>query len=261
MDKKTAIIIVICLIGFISIRVYIALNVPGGGSDNNQTSFNFPPGLPSVFTGTLPCASCPGIETHLLVDSTGFREVNRYIDEENGSFTTYGTWHISADSLFLNSDGDTYKTYLIEINTLRQLDQSDNRIEGDLEENYVLTYSDMENQIRKRHQEFRQKGFIFIASGNEPFWSVRVTNKDYVIYNTPEIRKSGSLEQNVFDETSPGLNAAFGSGETLQLDISNEYCRDSMSGFLFTHTVTLQFDDGNEQRGCGRFLNEVLSAK
>lgn len=261
MDKKTAIIIVICLIGFISIRVYIALNAPGGASDNNQTSFNFPPGLPSVYTGTLPCASCPGIETHLLVDSTGFREVNRYIDEEDGPFTTYGTWNVSADSMFLTSESDIYKTYLIENNALRLLDQSDNRIEGDLAENYVLSYSDMENQIRKRHQELRQKGFVFIAAGNEPFWSVRVTDKDYVIYETPEIRKSGSLEQNVFDETSPGLNAAFGSGETLELDISNEYCRDSMSGFLFTHTVTLQFDDGDEQRGCGRFLNEVLSAK
>lgn len=262
MTKNSAIIIVICLIGFISIRVFIALNVPGGSSDqNNQTSFHFPLELPAVFTGTLPCASCPGIETHLLVDSTGFREVNRYIDKEDGPFTTYGTWETSADSLILNSDGDNHKTYLIENDTLRLLDQSDNRIEGDLSENYLLTYSDMENQIRKRHDEFRNQGFIFIAAGNEPFWSVRVTDKDYIIYETPEMRKSGSLVQSDFDDSSTELNAEFGSGETLELSITDEYCRDSMSGFLFTHTETLQFDDGDEQRGCGRFLNEVLSAK
>lgn len=260
MSRNTAIIIVFCLIVFISIRIYIALNVAGGGTDNQQTSFNFPLGLPTVFTGTLPCASCPGIETHLLVDSTGFREVTWYIDEEDEPFTTYGTWNVSADSLFLNSDDDTYKTYLIENDTLRLLDQSKNRIEGDLSENYLLTYSEMETQIRQRHEELRQKGFEFIAAGNEPFWSIRVTDKDYVIYETPQIRKSGSLEQDKFDETSPGLNAAFGSGETLELAVSDEYCRDSMSGFLFTHTVTLQFE-GDEQRGCGRFLNEILSAK
>ncbi len=241
-------------------RVYIALNVPGGGSENEQTSLNFPLGLPSVFTGTLPCASCPGIDTHLLVDSTGFREVNRYIGEEDGLFATYGTWETSADSLFLNSDGGSYKTYLMENDTLRMLDQNGNKIEGDLEENYLLTYSDMENQIRKRHEELRQRGFKFIAAGNEPFWSVRVTDKDYVIYETPQTRKSGELDQRTFDTSSTELNALFGSGETLELDINDEFCQDSMSGFLFTHTVTLQFE-GDEQRGCGRFLNEVLSAK
>lgn len=262
MDKKTAIIIVICLICFISIRLYIAFNVPSAGNDNKQTSFSFPPGLPTVFTGTLPCASCPGIKTHLLIDSTGFREVSTYLGEDDNPFTTYGTWELTeTDSLFLNSDGEIYKIFLLENDSLLLLDQSGNRIEGDLAENYVLTYSNMENQIRKRHDEFRQKGFKFIASENEPFWSVRVTGKDYVIYETPEIRKSGSLEQNKFNDASSVLNAKFGSGETLQLEIIEEFCRDSMSGFLFTHTVTLQFDGEDEQRGCGRFLNEVLSAK
>ena len=262
MDKKTAIIIVICLICFILIRLYIAFNVPSAGNDNKQTSFSFPPGLPAVFTGTLPCASCPGIETHLLIDSTGFREVSTYLGEDDNPFTTYGTWELTAtDSLFLNSDGENYKAFLLESGSLRRLDQSGDRIEGDLAENYVLTYSGMENQILNRHDEFRQRGFKFIASGNEPFWSVRVTEKDYVIYETPKQRKSGSLEQNKFNSASSELNAEFGSGETLLLGITEEFCQDSMSGFLFTHTVTIQFDGKDEQKGCGRFLNEVLSAK
>jgi uncharacterized membrane protein len=261
-DRKTAIIIVICLIGFISFRLYIAFNAMSfsAGGDNKQESFEFPMGLPAVFTGTLPCASCPGIDTHLLIDSTGFREVSAYIDEDGGPVATYGTWETSgADSLFLSSNDELYKTYLIENDSLQLLDQAGNRIEGDLSENYLLTYSDMETQIRDRHEEFRADGFTFIASGNGPFWSVRVTDKDYVIYETPEMRKSGSLEQRRFDESSNTLDALFGSGETLQLSITDEVCRDSMSGFLFSHTVTLQYE-GREESGCGRFLNEVLSA-
>jgi|GEM_PF-780665 len=262
-DRKTAIIIVICLIGFISFRLYIAFNAGSfsAGSDNKQESFDFPTGLPAVYTGTLPCASCPGINTHLLIDSTGFREVSEYIDEDGGPVATFGTWETSGtDSLFLNSDNERYKTYLIENDSLRMLDQSGNRIEGDLAENYLLTYSEMENQIRKRHAEFRADGYTFIASGNEPFWSVQVTNKEYVIYQTPQMRKSGSLEQRRFDVSSGTLEALFGSGETLQLSITDEFCRDSMSGFLFSRTVTLQYE-GRVERGCGRFLNEVLSAK
>ena len=263
MDKKTGIIIVICLIGFISFRLYIAFNAGSfsAGADNEQESFDFPTGLPAVYTGTLPCASCPGINTHLLIDSTGFREVSEYIDEDGGPVATFGTWETSGtDTLFLNSDDERYKTYLIENDSLRMLDQSGNRIEGDLAENYLLTYSDMENQIRDRHQELRADGFTFIASGNEPFWSVQVTNKEYVIYQTPEMRKSGSLEQRRFDVSSNSLEALFGSGETLQLNINNEICQDSMSGFMFSHSVTLNYEN-REETGCGRFLNEVLSAK
>jgi uncharacterized membrane protein len=229
------------------------MNVPSAG--NKQTSFSFPLGLPAVFTGTLPCASCSSIDTHLLIDSTGFREVSRYIGEEDGPFTTRGTWKIlGTDSLFLNSDEEVYKTYMIGNDSLSLLDQAGNRIEGTLEENYVLAYSEMETQIRRFHEELRQRGFKFIASGNEPFWSIRVTNKDVVIYQTPEIRKSGSLEQYTFDDTSTTLDAALGSGETLQLFITDGYCQDTMSGFLFTHTVTLQFN-GDKQAGCGRFLS------
>ena len=262
MDKKTGIIIVIGLIFFISIRLYIAMNVPSSSSNvNEQTHADFPLGLPAVFTGTVPCASCPGIETHLLIDSTGFREVTRYIDENGGYNTTYGTWDVSeSDSLFLMSNDELYKAFIIENDSLLLLDQSGNIIIGDLEENYLLTYSDMENQIRSRHEELRQNGFIFFAAGNEPFWSVRVTDKDYVIYETPEMRKSGDLDQRRFDTSSTELNAKFGSGETLHLDIKDEICQDSMSGFLFSHTVTLQYEN-REERGCGRFLNEVWSGK
>ena len=262
MDKKTGIIIVIGLIFFISIRLYIAMNVPSSSSNvNEQTHADFPLGHPAVFTGTLPCASCPGIETHLLIDSTGFREITRYIDENGGYNTTYGTWDVSeSDSLFLMSNDELYKAFIIENDSLLLLDQSGNIIIGDLEENYLLTYSDMENQIRSRHEELRQNGFIFFAAGNEPFWLVRVTDKDYVIYETPEMRKSGDLDQRRFDTSSTELNAQFGSGETLQLNIRDEICQDSMSGFLFSHTVTLQYEN-REERGCGRFLNEVWSGK
>lgn len=261
MDKKTGIIIVICLICFITFRVYIAFNVPSGGAENQQASFDFPINLPAVFTGTLPCASCPGIETHLLVDSTGFREVTRYIDENSGFYTTYGIWEISgSDSLILTKKDELHKTYLIENDSLRLLDLSGNRIQGDLEENYVLTLSEMETQIRSRHEELRFDGFKFIASGNEPFWSVQVTDKDYVIYQTPVMRKSAELDQRRFDTSSAELNALFGSGETLKLDLRDEICQDSMSGFMFSHTVTLHLEN-REETGCGRFLNEVLSAK
>lgn len=269
MDRKTGIIIVICLIGFISFRIYIAMNVPTSQpeQENSQMTFDFPAGLPAVYTGTIPCASCPGINVHLLVDSTGFREVNSYQGENNEPFATHGTWKWSdeeSDTLTLKSDGEVYTRYLLESrDTLRMLDSSGDQVEGDLEQNYLITYSSMENQIRKRHEELRERGFRFLASGNEPFWSIQVTNNDVVIYRTPDLRKSGSIEQGSLTSSSESgsYTVQFGSGQSLVVDVNDDYCSDSMSGFLFTHTVTMQYDNGSQQEGCGRFLNEVLSAK
>ena len=69
-DRKTAIIIVICLIGFISFRLYIAFNAGSfsAGADNRQESFDFPVGLPAVYTGTCPAqAARASTPTCLLI--------------------------------------------------------------------------------------------------------------------------------------------------------------------------------------------------
>ena len=269
MDRKTAIIIVICLIGFISFRVYIALNVPTSQPEqtNRQATYDFPADMPVVYTGTIPCASCPGIDVHLLIDTTGFREVNRYQDEGETPAATFGTWRMfdgESDTLTLLSDDEMYKQYLVENrDTLRMLSTTGERVEGDLGQNYLITFSPMENQIRQRHEELRDRGFRFIAAGNEPFWSIQVTNTDVVIYETPAIRKSGSFENGspTNDLGSESFTAQFGSGQSLEFNVNDDYCTDTMSGFLFTHTVTMRYDDGSQQRGCGRFLDEILSAK
>lgn len=208
-----------------------------------------------MFTGTLPCASCPGIDVHLLLKNDGFREVTWYIDREEGPFKTTGTWrYTDNDSLILHNNSDEYyKQFLLVDETLRLLDRDGNNIEGDLEEHTYLRFSEMEYTIRNSHKKFKEDGVEFLASGNEPFWSVWLMENDSLQYRTPEIQIDGFISD-VGSEGEPNsIHSLLETGERLDMKIREEYCIDSMSGFLFTHTVTVQMQ-GNEMNGCGRYL-------
>ncbi|MFO7846803.1 MAG: copper resistance protein NlpE N-terminal domain-containing protein [Balneolaceae bacterium] len=256
LDKKTAIIIVIALIGFISFRLYIVFNAPSTAPvnqdrDQDQISTeSFPVDLPAVYTGTLPCASCPGIDTHLLIREDSFREVSWYREEDDGPFTETGTWAVRSDTLILeNEDRDVYKQFLLEENRLRMLSRDGSEVTGELSDNYLLDFSQTEQSIRSNHRDLQNEGVTFVAAGNEPFWSFRIYGSDSLSYITPDTKLQGSI----IDKTDTIISAEFESGSQATLELSEDYCRDSMSGFLFTHSVEVQIGE-DSLSGCGRML-------
>ena len=67
-----------------------------GDTTENSVDWN------GTYTGTLPCASCPGIETKLTLnsDKTYVLESN-YLEEKDGKFTDKGNFEFSKDSSFI----------------------------------------------------------------------------------------------------------------------------------------------------------------
>ena len=60
-----------------------------------------------TFAGTVPCADCPGIDTHLAINADGtFTLEETYRDRGAGHKST-GTWTIEADGKRLLLDPDT----------------------------------------------------------------------------------------------------------------------------------------------------------
>ena len=117
------------------------------------------PVLLTTYTGTLPCADCPGIVVELTLatnantdDPLQYREHRTYLEaNENGAvtFVATGTWEIHrTDELFserilyhLHPDqSDVVFRYRLVNNTLRLLDQSGNDIESIL--NYAIVRLD-----------------------------------------------------------------------------------------------------------------------
>jgi len=94
-----------------------------------------------AFAGTVPCADCPGIETHLAIDADGtFRLSETYQGRGNSSETT-GTWTIDAGGKRLLLDPDTKDAddrhfEIVSKDEVRMLDGEGNPIAS--EHNYSL---------------------------------------------------------------------------------------------------------------------------
>lgn len=110
---------------------------PTNGNDRETALSN----LPASFTGTLPCADCPGIRYQLdLKPDKTFASCMTY-EERNARLGDHGHWRLSDDGktlLLEESHPGTVDQYAVrDPNTLRKLDAEGHEIESKL--NYDLT--------------------------------------------------------------------------------------------------------------------------
>jgi uncharacterized membrane protein len=252
-NKAINITILVLIVLFISFRLTIACNEM---SKSDQELKSDPINeLPVTFTGFLPCADCPGIEYYLLVEEDGFTEISWYRDRDTGPFTESGEWFLQNDTLTIyNEDGDLLKTFLYDENRLTLLSPDKQLITGDLANMQIIEKSQEETSIRRRHNDLRDEGVDFLASGNEPFWNIRIDIDKQIQYRTPEKNLYAEVPEPVQENDALTYNAEMEEGNML-ITIKKEYCRDTMSGFLFTHTVSIQLNDEQEFKGCGRYLS------
>lgn len=98
--------------------------------------------LPGSFAGTLPCASCPGIDTRLELAADGTFQLNeRYLDEAEGDFSLSGTWTVEGEPaegerlrLDPDSKSDDDRLYrLLSLDELRRLDAEGQDIDSALD--------------------------------------------------------------------------------------------------------------------------------
>ena len=219
-------------------------------SDDKQVSQSIE-NLPAVFTGVLPCADCPGIESTLVLNENSFEEFSHYRNRGNNLYQVDGTWTLTGDTLKLyRVEGELHKAFLYSRDQIKLLDQDLQPITGDLEEYYTLDRSLEQESIRSQHSELREDGVDFLASGNEPFWSVHINFDGQLLYKTPGSEKPYPFSE--FEEIVENQNTIYNADE-MRITITPEYCRDSMSGFLFTNRVEIQ-TNGQNMTGCGRYL-------
>lgn len=96
--------------------------------------------LAGRFTGTLPCASCPGIDTTLTLNADGrYSLVEVYQGEKDGRFESAGRWTVADRKLELKPDGkdDEARAFSLDgKDALTMLDIEGKKIESTL--NYSL---------------------------------------------------------------------------------------------------------------------------
>nr|WP_091692878.1 copper resistance protein NlpE [Algoriphagus locisalis] len=108
-------------------------------SDNSATSLDWN----GTYKGTVPCASCEGIETVLTLNkdltyvlSTHYFGRNDALEEDDmGNFT----WDETGSIITLEKVSNGPTQYKVGENKLWQLDMEGNMITGDLADHYILT--------------------------------------------------------------------------------------------------------------------------
>lgn len=151
MNKFIGIVLVILLIvgGVYLYNQNKAVVVPGGDENIDETPVSIEAVL--TYAGTLPCASCPGIETTFTLadrgdgQGGGFSMTEVYLEEEDGTFESTGQWvletkevaeGVEAEVYVLTSEEmDNFQTREYEIvdeDTIRLLDQEGKRIDSEL---------------------------------------------------------------------------------------------------------------------------------
>lgn len=106
-------------------------------ADSSRLSLDWP----GTYSGVVPCASCPGIETVVTLNDDGtFERAMRYIDEspvpvvERGAFE----WNERGSAVTLNPADGHEARYQVGEHRLFQLDSEGARIDGALADRYVL---------------------------------------------------------------------------------------------------------------------------
>jgi len=108
-------------------------------ADNSATSLDWN----GTYKGTVPCASCEGIETILTLNidltyklSTHYFGRNDALEEDDmGAFA----WDKTGSIITLENASNGFTHYKVGENRLWQLDMKGNKITGDLADHYILT--------------------------------------------------------------------------------------------------------------------------
>lgn len=213
--------------------------------------------LPTMYTGTLPCADCPGINYRLIIEEEQFTEISHYQDRSIESFEETGTWEIDGDTLTLRGrENLILKRFLVDESNLTLLSRTNQKITGDLADMYVLNRTGDQQSIEEHHRDLADRGYAFFATGNEPFWSIQIDSLDQLIFESPEKElnfgkiNASTIRNEMQFETSTDSTQ-------LSVQIRDEYCQDSMSGYLFPLiiSVTMQPFPVDTLEGCGLFLD------
>ncbi|MGI9525703.1 MAG: copper resistance protein NlpE [Weeksellaceae bacterium] len=98
-----------------------------------------------TYNGTVPCASCEGIDTSITLNEDGtYTKDEEYLGQkEEAKFSEKGTfvWNDDHTQVILTPEDDATvkRMYLVEEGQIKALDADGKEVEGELADAYILT--------------------------------------------------------------------------------------------------------------------------
>lgn len=101
---------------------------------------------PGVYYGFLPCADCKGVKTTLALNkNNSYLLITQYVGRSEREIVEKGKFALGDKSntiVLTPRNGSTTQQYLVDENSLVQLDNNGNRISGELANRYILRRSE-----------------------------------------------------------------------------------------------------------------------
>lgn len=119
------------------------------------------------------------------------------------------------------------------------------------------TMIEVNSNIPERWQQKAAAGIDFIATGNEPFWSIEMDEEKFIRYSTPDgVELTTRPVKAVNIDAATKLYKAETEMGKLELQIMNKTCINDMSGDSSAYTVhvTIKLKKDEKPRvlhGCG----------
>ncbi len=244
-----------------------------------------------VFTATLPCADCEGLQYRINLGEDGrYVSTSIYLGKSKKPFRAEGEYAFeNPDRIVLNPGMDDQQFLQFENNGFWWLDQTGNRINGNLAAYYRISRAvpdqkdghvsvaestsgfvsqsgPTENQEGSEiYLKKWNSGSTFFAFGNEPFWSL-----DWILPTGWTFKTADGYsitlphsEGIVFADSGMTRYDFSDQGHLLRLNIYEEKCTDNMSGTVFDFRVEAMLVpkgavSARRYQGCGSFATEPL---
>jgi uncharacterized lipoprotein NlpE involved in copper resistance len=148
-----------------------------------------------TYSGVIPCASCPGIETVVTLRADGtFERSARYIDERPTPIVEAGffTWNAAGSIVSLSADESELQRYQVGENRLFHLDMEGRRIEGALADSYIL-YQHL------RDPALEDRRWLLTELNGQPIAPGEHGKQAFVLLRSEDSRVTGTASCNTFN--------------------------------------------------------------
>lgn len=209
---------------------------------------------PLAYQGIFPCSGCEGIQQTILFnrDHT-FAEEHVRMQKDPKPKKSFGNWVIKNNRIELTEENDREITLELRGDTLYTVSIHDIIIKDP--EKYKLEKKKLaiENPVWIKK---KSEGIDFVATGNEPFWSLEIRNgKDLTFkladWEAPVVAPLESFNKTV-DSTVYNLQTH---DKKWSVVIYSQFCSDGMSPLLYQYKVNILYD-GTHYKGCGIMLDK-----
>ena len=208
-----------------------------GNNSNEVTGF---------YQGTFPCNDCEGMKHLLLLKKNGtYKQSYTNVDSNKVKSHSTGTWTIRGNQVTLIENNQNKLVFDYINDDLMAISIDEIMIKDPSK--YVLVKKSFAGN---RPPTEANKGTLFVAHGNEPFWSLKIKN-GLISFKLIDWKNDLTAE-NVHGEkiNDSTVYTLMSKGKEWKVAIIDQFCNDGMSDLIYEYVVIVHYQ-GKEYTGCG----------